>query len=669
MSQVDPMLDIFVFECQQLLEKLEDVLLEGEKAHQLNEEQVNEVFRTMHTIKGSSSMMGFDNLAHVAHAVEDLFANIREKKARSGDWDKIFDMVLGATDIIKADVGAIAAGGQPGKEGDKIIEQVRNHLELLSHRVAKPAAEEREDDGPEDGEPFEEADLPFYKIKALFEPGCHMESLRAFGLVNELAPKCVKLAHIPPDISDDSSSADIAKNGFLVFVQSPENPDSLKALVDSTMFLQSSTILLLADDNEELPDSIRTKKQAAAEAATAKKPVSFDMAKQNFISINVNKLDKLLDLGGEIVTTESMVTKNPEVTRMQIESFERSGQQLRKLINEMQDTVMSIRMVPISTAFHKMQRIVRDMSKKIGKDVQLNIIGEETEVDKNVIDTLGDPLMHLVRNAVDHGLELPSVRTSKGKSATGQLTLEARNTGGDVTILVQDDGKGLNREQLIKKAIDRGLTTKAESDITDKEAYGFVFAPGFSTKEQVTEFSGRGVGMDVVRRNIEKIGGSITVDSTIDQGTTIQIRIPLTLAIIEGMKLRVGDLIFIVPMLTLRESFKPVTEDILLDPDGSEMIMIRGECFPIVRLHRLFDIPCQHERAEDGILIMIESEQHTFCLLVDELIGEQQTVIKPLPLYIQRHNLGMHGIGGCAILGDGSISLIIDINTLLPAGG
>ena len=664
MSQVDPMLDIFVFESQQLLEKLEDVLLEGEKAHQLNEEQVNEVFRTMHTIKGSSSMMGFDNLAHVAHAVEDLFSNIREKKARSGDWDKIFDMVLGATDIIKADVGAIAAGSQPGKEGDKVIEQVRNHLELLSHRVSKPVAQEGTEDSDES---FEEVDLPYYKIKAIFEADCQMESLRAFGLVNELGPQCVKLAHIPADIMAESASADIAKNGFWIYVQSGENPDSLKALVDNTIFLQSSVIVQLADDSEELPDSIRPKKQAAEVAA--KKSPSFDMAKQNFISINVNKLDKLLDLVGEIVTTESMVTKNPEVTRMQIESFERSGQQLRKLISEMQDTVMSIRMVPISTAFHKMQRIVRDMSKKIGKEVHLNIIGEETEVDKNVIDTLGDPLMHLVRNAVDHGLELSSVRAAKGKSATGQLTLEARNNGGDVTILVQDDGKGLNRDQLIKKAIDHGLTTKTESEISDKEAYGFVFAPGFSTKEQVTEFSGRGVGMDVVRRNIEKIGGSITVDSAIDQGTTIQIRIPLTLAIIEGMKLRVGDLIFIVPTLTLRESFKPAPQDVILDPDGSEMIMVRGECFPIVRLHRLFDIPCQHEKAEDGILIMIESEHHTFCLLVDELIGEQQTVIKPLPLYIQRHNLGMHGIGGCAILGDGSISLIIDINTLLPAGG
>jgi two-component system chemotaxis sensor kinase CheA len=326
---------------------------------------------------------------------------------------------------------------------------------------------------------------------------------------------------------------------------------------------------------------------------------------------------------------------------------------------------MSIRMVPVATAFHKMHRVVRDMSKKIGKEVQLDIIGEETEVDKNVIDTLNDPLLHLVRNAVDHGLEMPEQRRQNGKSVVGRVTLEARNTGGDVMIIVQDDGTGLRRNQLIRKAIEKGLTTKSEADITDKEAYNFMFAPGFSTNDTVTEFSGRGVGMDVVRRNIEKIGGSITVDSVPEKGTTIMIRIPLTLAIIEGMKLRVGKLLFVVPMLTIQESFKPNMKDVILDPDGNEMVMIRGGSYPIMRLHRLFDIPCEHENLEDGILVMIQNEVDTFCLLVDELIGEQQAVIKPLPTYIQRHNTGMHGIGGCAILGDGSISLIIDINSLV----
>jgi len=363
-----------------------------------------------------------------------------------------------------------------------------------------------------------------------------------------------------------------------------------------------------------------------------------------------------------------MVTKNPEVVDLQLEGFDRASQQLRKLINELQDIVMSVRMVPVSGTFHKMNRIVRDMSKKIGKEVNLVIIGEETEVDKNIIDNLSDPLMHLIRNAVDHGLETREGRLAAGKHPTGKVTLEARNTGGDVMIFVTDDGKGLDRASIVRKAAEKGIATKPEAEYTDKEAFMLLFTPGFSTKEQVTEFSGRGVGMDVVRRNIEKVGGTVSIESTLGAGTSIQIRIPLTLAIIEGMKIRVGESIFIVPMLAIQESFKPNMNDVFLDPDGHEMIMIRGECYTIVRLNRLFGIEPEMNDLQDGILVMITTENNTYCLFVDQLIGEQQAVIKPLPVYLQRNNTNMHGIGGCAIMGDGSISLIIDINTLVMAG-
>lgn len=668
LSQTDPMIEVFVFESQQLLESLEGVLLEGEKSHQLTGEQINEIFRTMHTIKGSASMMGYDNLAHVAHAVEDLFSLIRENASGSHDWGKIFDMVLAVADIIKADVAAIAAGNEPGTQGQQIIKDVRDYLAVIQN--APPAlGAGGSGEAPHFAAGAEYSDAPFYKIKIQFEEDCQMESIRAFGVVNEITPLCFQVAHVPDDLMAESATGQIRSSGFTLYVQSAENPDTLKELVDATIFLKSASLIHLDEGHDDLPEKMRPKRPAEGAAPDGAAPrrqnADTGMAKQNFISVNVNKLDRLMDLVGEIVTTESMVTKNPEIAKQNIESFERSGQQMRKLINELRDTVMSIRMVPVSTSFHKMQRIVRDMSKKIGKEVQLDIIGEETEVDKNVIDTLNDPLMHLIRNAVDHGIETPDERIKKGKDPTGHLVLEARNTGGDVMILIQDDGKGLNRAQLISKATDKGLTTKADAEISDKEAFGFIFAPGFSTKDQVTEFSGRGVGMDVVRRNIEKIGGSISVDSAIDAGTTIQIRIPLTLAIIEGMKLRVGDLIFIVPILSMRQSIKPKAKDFILDPDGNEMVMIRGECLPVVRLHRLFDIPCSHPNLEDGILIIIENEESTFCLFVDELIGEQQAVIKPLPLYLQRHSAGMFGIGGCAILGDGSISLIIDINSLV----
>ena len=667
------MIEVYIYENETLLESLEDTLLEGERQHSLNDEQINEIFRIMHTIKGSSAMMNFDSLSKLSHAVEDLFAQIREKKARSSDWDKIFDIVLQAADMLKAGVASISAGQIPdanAPEHTALVKVIHDYLELLSHRKIEPKDEGLELPEPEADEDFDDSNALFYKIKIIFEPDCQMENLRAFGVVTDMGNHSHKLAHIPDNLMEDGISEEIVKNGFLLYMQSSENPDDLQKLLNSTLFLQQATIIPLPEDSEELPEKLRPKKPEEAPVADdpqapAKAAPSESISKQNFISINVNKLDKLLDLVGEIVTTESMVTKNPEVVALSLESFERSGTQLRKLINELQDIVMSVRMVPVSGTFHKMNRIVRDMSKKIGKEIDLVIIGEETEVDKNIIDNLSDPLMHLIRNAVDHGIEPAEVRAAKGKPTKGTVTLEARNTGGDVMIFVNDDGKGLDRSVLIKKAIDKGLTTKTEAEFTDKEAFALMFAPGLSTKEAVTEFSGRGVGMDVVRRNIEKVGGTVSIESAIDAGTSIQIRIPLTLAIIEGMKLQVGNLGFIVPMLSIQESFKPNLEDVFLDPDGNEMIMIRGEVYPIVRLHQIFDIQPDVEDLADGILIMIATENSAYCLFVDQLIGEQQAVVKPLPSYLQRHNTNMHGIAGCTILGDGSISLIVEINSLV----
>jgi two-component system chemotaxis sensor kinase CheA len=676
MDTHDPMIEVFIFENEQLLENLENVLLQGEKVHYLDDEQINEVFRIMHTIKGSSSMMSFDGLAKLSHAVEDMFSQIREKKARSNDWDEIFDIVLNAVDLIKADIAKIQSGAEPDGQADQLIEKIHSYIKNINGRTNLPEDEdgvkEQAEDETDDFGDF--ADIPFYKAKVTFEPECQMENMRAFGLANDLKKYCLRCAHIPEDLMAEDASGFIVKNGFVLYLQSAENPDSLKKVIDETLFLKSGSLINIDAENEEIPLKIRPKKTVPDESSPAQSAApkeirqiaAENISKQNFISVNVNKLDKLMDLVGEIVTTESMVTKNPEIVNLNIESFERSAQQLHKLINEMQDIVMSTRMVPISTTFHKMQRIVRDMSKKVDKDVNLAIIGEETEVDKNIIDNLSDPLMHLIRNAVDHGIEPAHERIAKGKPPSGNLTLEARNSGGDVMIMVTDDGRGLNRTSLIEKAIEKGLTAKTDAEISDKEAYNLIFLPGFSTKENVTEFSGRGVGMDVVRRNIEKVSGNISVESGLNEGTSIQIKIPLTLAIIEGMKLQVGDLIFIVPMLTIQESFKPNMKDVFLDPDGNEMIMIRGECYPIIRLHKIFAITPRFENLADGILIMINTDNDTYCIFVDQLIGEQQAVVKPLPAYIQRHNNKMHGIGGCAILGDGSISLIIDINNLVP---
>ena len=691
MAEQDPMLDVFIFETQQLLETLEETLLQSEKEKALADEHINEIFRIMHTIKGSAAMMQYEYLSKLAHALEDLFDKIRAGQTRTGpdDIEGVIDLVLVASDIFKSEIDKLSAGMKAEGDFSELIGKVHDYLQTILLDAPKPPGEQAAaasrggagaaaDSGGAGGAIADEgaADTtdygtPFYKIRIIFEADCQMENMRAFGVVTSLTPLCQRIVHRPDDLNEESASDEIVKSGFIMYIQSGENPDILKKVCDEVMFAQSASLVELSSDSDELPVSMRPKPAEPEEKASAAKPVAAAqaavevIAKQNFISVNVNKLDKLMNLMGEIVTTESMVTKNPEVANMHIDSFERSSQELRKLINELQDIVMSIRMLPVSNSFQKMHRIVRDVSKKVGKEVELVLIGEETEVDKNIIDTLSDPLMHLIRNSVDHGIEMPEDRKKAGKSTTGNLTLEARNAGGDVVIIVTDDGAGLDRDKIIKKATEKGLTSKAEHDITDREAYNMIFLPGFSTNTEVTEFSGRGVGMDVVKRNIDKVGGSISIESTPGEGMTVTIRIPLTLAIIDGMKLRVGNLVFIVPMLSIQESFKPKDGDVFLDPDGSEMIMIRGDVFPVMRLYRIFDIQPDFETLDDGILIMISTDTATFVLFVDELIGEQQAVIKPLPDYIQKHNVGMHGIGGCAVLGDGSISLIIDINSLV----
>jgi two-component system chemotaxis sensor kinase CheA len=390
-------------------------------------------------------------------------------------------------------------------------------------------------------------------------------------------------------------------------------------------------------------------------------------AKQNFISVNVNKLDRLMDLVGELVISVSMVVSSPDLEGLQLDNFEKAAALLTKNTGELQDVIMSVRMIPVSSTFHKMHRIIRDLSRKLGKEVELTILGEETEVDKNIIDNLSDPLMHIIRNSMDHGLEDREDRAAAGKPPVGRIVLEARNSGSDVIISCTDDGRGLDRDKIFAKAHRQGLIAKPDWEYTDKEIYNFIMLPGFSTNEQVTELSGRGVGMDVVKKNIEKVGGNVLLDSVPGQGMTVMIRIPLTLAILAGIEIRVGRSFYIVPTLNIRESFKPRVKDIIIDPDGNEMILFRGECYSIVRLHRLFQVQTDVARFEDGVIIMVEDEGHMVGLFADKLVGEQQIVVKPIPSFILRRIGKIRGVSGCTILGDGSISLIIDVKALTQA--
>ncbi len=367
---------------------------------------------------------------------------------------------------------------------------------------------------------------------------------------------------------------------------------------------------------------------------------------------------------GEIVITESMVTVSPDLTDLKLDNFMVSARQLRKLTDELQDVSMSLRMVPVSGTFQKMNRIVRDIGKKLGKSVKLTIIGEDTEVDKTIVDNIGDPIMHIVRNSMDHGIENNEAeRVAAGKSPTGEIILSARHTGSEVIIEIKDDGKGVNYDAVLSKALRQGLANP-DVEYSNRDILNFLLMPGFSTNSEVTEFSGRGVGMDVVKKNVEDVGGTVFITSEPGKGMTTTLKIPLTMAIMDGMEVSVGNSIFTIPINNIRQSFKVSSQEIVHDATRGEMIKLMDHFYPILRVKDHYNLEWGADDMQDGILMWVESGDTSYCLFVDELIGEHQVVVKPLPSYVNAFGIKTHGIAGCTILGDGSISIILDILNL-----
>jgi two-component system chemotaxis sensor kinase CheA len=380
------------------------------------------------------------------------------------------------------------------------------------------------------------------------------------------------------------------------------------------------------------------------------------------IRVDLEKLDHLINLVGELVIAESMVTHNPDLADLELDNFDKASSHLNKIVRELQDVAMNIRMVPVSGLFKRMIRLVHDLARSADKQARIELIGEETEIDKTVIEMVSDPLVHIIRNAVDHGLESPEERQEKGKDAKGQIRLEARHEGGEVWILVSDDGRGLNRERILQRSLERELITDgAVETMTDDQIYSLIFAPGFSTAEKITDVSGRGVGMDVVKQNIEKLNGRVSIRSFDGKGSTFVLRIPLTLAIIEGMIVRVGSSIYTIPILSIRESVRLQEGLITKTMNGEEVARIREELIPVMRLYELHGLEPDNRDLTEGILIIVEDGGHNLGLFVDEIVEQHQAVVKGLSSYIGN----VRGIMGCTILGDGRISLILDIGRIV----
>ena len=689
----EPMLDLFIFESMQLLEQMELLIISSEKSSTYASDAINEIFRIMHTIKGSSAMMLYNNISTLAHSMEDLFYVLREDKPQNVNYSELSDLVLEGLDFIKVEIAKIRNGDEADGDASELIKSLRVFHATIKGQV--PNAKDQnvaEEAASRESRTPEKQQYYISKVRAettslrntfeatlRFEQDCGMENLRAFGVVNDLGDLAKEYYHIPEDLDHEDSARVISEQGFTLFLKTDCSLEEIHRALIQTYSLKD--LQLTQVENSELFNDLHEERKILLEDSSVRVPTSSGRntvdndheekeilhsaaTQQSIISVSVAKLDQLMDLVGEMVIAEAMVTQNPDLKGLELNNFAKAARQLKKITSELQDTVMSVRMVPLAGTFQKMNRTLRDMCKRLNKEVQLQLIGQETEVDKNIIEHISDPLMHLIRNSIDHGIEMPSEREAQGKPRLGTITLEAKNAGGDVLIIIRDDGEGFNKDRILAKAREKGLIQGSEEEVTDKEIYNLVFLPGFSTNENVTEFSGRGVGMDVVVKNIEAVGGTIAADSVPGKGTTITLKIPLTLAIIDGMNIKVGDACYTIPTTAIKESFRPKMTEVIVDPDNNEMMMVRGQCFPILRLHDIYHVQTEVTHFTDGIIIMVEQDDKTLCIFADELIGQQQVVVKALPTYI-RNTKKVRGLAGCTLLGDGSISLILDIGGLM----
>lgn len=729
----ESMMEIFLLEVGEQLESLDDLLLCIEKKDDLdknssqgfNKDDIENIFRIMHTVKGACAMMGFDSMATISHKLEDLFSLIRSNKYNNDRNVNLFNILFDSCDFLKESIEIIKKGDNPNTDIDDMIMSIDTFLEditvfyqdnnqsileenidkktLLNKHIhdlnimEKPNINNKEnipeigindysESSTESKENISENNDTVLNnkkgaIRVYFDEDSGMENLRAFLLIESLKDICYNLEYYPKNIENNPETCiDIVKDGFFLSFSNIENIKIIEKTIESSINVKTYEVVdsRLFDkfndryNHENIPKIPSVSKSIVENLMDGSLYNDLDgdsfnsikNSKQNLINVNLLKLDKIMDIVGEIVIAESIISSNPEIKSLKIDGFTKSFMNLRKLISELKNDIMSIRMVPISLVFHKMHRVVRDMSKKLNKSIDLILVGEDTEVDKSIIDILSDPLIHLIRNSIDHGIEKYTDRIKAKKQEKGRIVLFSQNTGGEIVIIVSDDGKGIDEKVIIEEATKNRLLTKPISEYSKKEILSLILMPGFSTTNSVTEFSGRGVGLDIVNKNIESIGGNITVDSDIGFGTTVIIKIPITLAIISGLEICIGSQRYIIPLNYINKSFRVSKEDIIISSNGDEKIYKSNNIYNIIRLHEIYGIDTTILNLVDGIILEVEVDGFRYCLFVDSVSGEGQFVVKPIPKYLNKFDVKKSGIAGCTILGDGSISLILDVYSL-----
>jgi two-component system chemotaxis sensor kinase CheA len=584
---------------------------------------INAIFRGIHSIKGSAGFLGLTDMQKLSHELETLL-----DMARKGEitiTQEIIGVCLNAIDVLR-----------------KLRENLAIKVDKILGKVADSNSSPKEQ--PINIQPIID------KILSIL----NKETNQKKGSVEKQCDTDVPMSEsTQADTSQTGKPEGESREGYLGEILVDDGVISQEQLDKALQEKDRKIGEILVDEGVTTPDKIdKALQQQSLQRQSG--------LQSRTVKVDTNKLDSLFDLVGELVISTTLISGEMKSTNNNGSS--KNLPQLNKITKDIQNQVMSMRMVSLKQTFQKMSRLVRDVSKQAGKQIKLQISGEETELDKNVIEEIADPLVHILRNSIDHGIEPENERVDKGKPKEGTVRLSAFHKGGNIVIEIEDDGKGLQKDRILKKAIEKGII-KDQSETSDNQIYNLIFAPGFSTAEKITNISGRGVGMDVVKRNIDKLRGKAEVTSHEGKGTLVTIKLPLTLAIIDGIVVKVGNMKYIIPTISIEESLRPKQEEINTIKNKGEVINMRGNLFPLVRLHKLYNIQTTMTNPWDAIAVIVETEGGRISIMVDELLGQQQVVIKSLGERFKN----VKGISGGAILGDGKVGLILDVSGIREA--
>ncbi|MBA0191868.1 chemotaxis protein CheA [Pectobacterium carotovorum] len=646
----------FFDEADELLADMEQHLLLLDPSEP-DTEQLNAIFRAAHSIKGGAGTFGFKVLQETTHLLENLLDGARRGEMRLST--DIINLFLETKDIMQDQLDAYKTAQEPNAESFEYICQALRQLALESKAdgdAAQPdasVATQHSSSPASSGVGKGEMRIALTGLKSQEIPQM-LEELGNLGTVKDphQTDTSVEVTLVTSESEDDISAV-------LCFVLEPEQISFKSAVASQPVVAEAVETLAVVEAPVAVAPVAPSAPVAAKPQAAPENGKNKAKTGDTSIRVAVEKVDQLINLVGELVITQSMLAqRSSELDPVAHGDLLNSMGQLERNARDLQESVMSIRMMPMEYVFSRFPRLVRDLAAKLDKQVELTLMGSSTELDKSLIERIIDPLTHLVRNSLDHGIESPDKRVAAGKSAVGNLTLSAEHQGGNICIEVIDDGAGLNRERILAKALSQGLAVN--DSMSDEEVGMLIFAPGFSTAEKVTDVSGRGVGMDVVKRNIQEMGGHVEIHFQAGKGTTIRILLPLTLAILDGMSVKVNKEVFILPLNAVMESLQPQSEDLYPLAGGERVLQVRGEYLPLVELFHIFDVDGAKTDATQGIVVILQSAGRRYALLVDQLIGQHQVVVKNLESNYRK----VPGVSAATILGDGSVALIVDVSAL-----